>query len=118
MSPADDARQDLKRDSPIKVRPAFHDVPRRRQGSTHEAMPDHARDECFLLLGQRQELRRKRERQVAVEGDIARDRGGVEDREQQQRVFRWFSVPALGQMLESAKAFAAIRLPNGRVWVR
>ena len=50
-------------------------------------MPDHERDCCPLLLGERQELRRKLAHHVAVERHIVRDPEAVEDREQQQRVF-------------------------------
>ena len=50
-------------------------------------MPDHERDCRPLLLGERQELRRKLAHSVAVERDIVRDPEAVEDREQQQRVF-------------------------------
>ena len=50
-------------------------------------MPDHERDCRPLLLGERQELRRKLARRVAVERDNVRDPEAVEDREQQQRVF-------------------------------
>ena len=51
------------------------------------AMPDHERDCRFLLLGKRQELRRKLAQRIAVERDEVRDPEAVEDREQQQRVF-------------------------------
>ena len=44
-----------------------------------------------MLLGERQELRRKLAHHVAVERHIVRDPEAVEDREQQQRVFRRFS---------------------------
>ena len=40
-----------------------------------------------LLLGERQELRRKLAHHVAVERHEVRDPEAVEDREQQQRVF-------------------------------
>ena len=50
-------------------------------------MPDHQRDGRPLLLGERQELRRKLAHRVAIERDIVRDPEAVEDREQQQRVF-------------------------------
>ena len=61
--------------------------PVQQQGNAHEAMPDHERDCCPLLLGERQELRRKLAHHVAVEGHVVRDPEAVEDREQQQRVF-------------------------------
>ena len=50
-------------------------------------MPDHERDCRSLLLGERQEVRRKIAQNVAVERHIVRDPEAVEDREQQQRVF-------------------------------
>ena len=77
----------VKRDRLIEMRPAFRDVPRTQQGNTHEAMPDHERDRRSLLLGKRQELRRKLAHHVAVERHVVRDPEAVEDREQQQRIF-------------------------------
>ena len=53
----------------------------------HEAMPDHERHCRPLLLGERQELRRKLAHHVAIERHVVRDPEAVEDREQQQRVF-------------------------------
>ena len=50
-------------------------------------MPDHERSCRSLLLGERQELRRKLAHNVAVERHDVRDPEAVEDREQQQRVF-------------------------------
>ena len=50
-------------------------------------MPDHKRYCRPLLLGERQELRRKLAHHVAVEGRKVRDPEAVEDREQQQRIF-------------------------------
>ena len=52
------------------------------------AMPNHERDRRSLLLGERQELRRKLAHNVAVERHIVRDPEAVEDREQQQRDLR------------------------------
>ena len=77
----------VKRDRLIEVRSAFRDVPRKQQGKTHKAMPDHERNRRSLLLGERQELRRKLAHHVAVERDKVRDPEAVEDREQQQRIF-------------------------------
>ena len=57
----------VKRDRLIEVRPAFRESPVRSQGNTHEAMADHERDCCPLLLGERQELRRKLAHGIAVE---------------------------------------------------
>ena len=54
-------------------------------------MPDHERDSRPLLLRERQELRRKLAQRVAIERHIVRDPETVEDREQQQRVFRRLS---------------------------
>ena len=77
----------VKRDRAIEMRSPLRDVSRIRQGDAHEAMPDHERDCRPLLLGERQELRRKLAHHVAVERHIVRDPEAVEDREQQQRVF-------------------------------
>ena len=49
----------VKRDRLIEVRSAFRDVSRTQQRHAHEAMPDHERARRSLLLGERQELRRK-----------------------------------------------------------
>ena len=54
-------------------------------------MPDHERAGRPLLLGERQELRRKLAHHVAVERHIVRGPEAVEDREQQQWVFGRFS---------------------------
>ena len=51
-------------------------------------MAQHERDCRPLFLGERHELRRKLAHHVAIERDNVRDRDAVEDREQQQRVFR------------------------------
>ena len=51
-------------------------------------MPDHERDRRSLLLGERQELRRKLAHNVAVERYIVHRPKAQEDREQQQWVFR------------------------------
>src|SRR5208282_777819 len=50
-------------------------------------MPDHERDCRILLLGERQELRRKIARSVAVECSNVCDPETVEYRKQEQRVF-------------------------------
>ena len=50
-------------------------------------MSDHERHCRPLLLGERQELRRKLAHHIAIECHIVRDPDAVEDREQQQRVF-------------------------------
>ena len=54
-------------------------------------MPYHERDGRALLLGKRQELRRKLAHHIAVERDIARDPETIEDGEQHQRVIGRFS---------------------------
>jgi hypothetical protein len=78
----------VKRDRPIEMRPALRDIPSRRQGHAHGVMPDHERDFRPLLLGEPQELRRKIAHHVAVERYKVRDPEAVEDRKQQQRVFK------------------------------
>jgi len=50
-------------------------------------MPDHERTCRPLLLGERQELRRKGARHVAIECYCVRDPEAVEDGEQQQWIF-------------------------------
>ena len=65
----------------------MRDVPRQQQGNAHEAMADHQRSRCSLLLGQRQKLHRKLPHHIAVECHQVRDPETVEDREYQQRVF-------------------------------
>ena len=77
----------VKRERLIEMRSALRDVSREQQGSAHEAMPNHERDCRLLLLGERQELRRKLAHHVAVERHGVRDPKAVEDRKQQQRVF-------------------------------
>ena len=52
------------------------------------------RDCCSLLLGERQELRRKSQHSVAIKCHKVRDPEAVEDREQQQRVFGRLSASA------------------------
>ena len=54
-------------------------------------MPNHERNGRPLLLGERQELRRKLAHHVAVERHIVRDPEAEEDRKQQQRVFGRFA---------------------------
>jgi len=54
-------------------------------------MPDHERDRCALFLGERQKLRRKAAYYVAAERHIICDPKGIEDRENQQWIFRGLS---------------------------
>ena len=77
----------VKRDRSIEMRSALRDVSRVQQGNAHESMPNHERDCRCLLLGERQELRRKLAHRFAVERHEVRDPEAVEDREQQQWVF-------------------------------
>ena len=78
----------VKRNRSIEVWPAFHHIACKAQRNTHEAMAQHERDCRPLFLGERHELRRKLAHHVAIERDNVRDPDAVEDREQQQRVFR------------------------------
>jgi hypothetical protein len=64
------------------MRSRFGDSTGDQEGSTHEAMPDHERDGRPLLLGERQELRRKAAHGIAVERYIIRDPKTVENRKQ------------------------------------
>ena len=66
---------------------SFNDLSCEEQRSAHQAMPHHAQDRRSLLLSERQELNREFAKHVAA-GDKVRDKKTVEDREQQQRVFR------------------------------
>ncbi len=50
-------------------------------------MPNHERDCRPLLLRERQELRREIATDIAIECHMVRGPEGVEDREQQQRIF-------------------------------
>jgi hypothetical protein len=54
-------------------------------------MRNHERDRGLLLLGERQELRRKLTHHVTIERQKVRDLEAVEDREQNQRVFERLS---------------------------
>ena len=80
-------RRIVERDRTIEVHSAFCDISRKQQGSAHDAMPDHERTCRPLLLGERQELRRKGARDVAIECYCVRDPEAVEDGEQQQWIF-------------------------------
>ncbi len=54
-------------------------------------MSTHERNWRLLLLGQRQELRREVAHHIAVERHLVRDPEAVKHREQQLRIFGWFS---------------------------
>ena len=54
-------------------------------------MREHERDCRPLLLGERQELRRKLAHHVAIERYEGDDPATEEDRKQQQRIIRWLS---------------------------
>jgi hypothetical protein len=54
-------------------------------------MPNHERDYRPLLLRERQELRREIANDIAIECQTVRGPEAVEDREQQQRIFRRLS---------------------------
>lgn len=51
-------------------------------------MPGHPWHYCLLFLGERKKLRRKLTHQVAVKGHIIRNPEAIQDREQQQWVFK------------------------------
>ena len=68
----------------IEVRSGFSNISRKRQCDPHEAMRDHERDGRPLLLGERQELRRKLAHQVAVERHIGAAPEALEHRKLQQ----------------------------------
>jgi hypothetical protein len=77
----------VERNRLIVVSSSFQDVSRTQQGSAQHAMPYHKRDCRSLLLGQRQELRRKITQSVTVERHVVCSKETVQDREQQQRIF-------------------------------
>jgi hypothetical protein len=74
-------------------------------------MPDHERDCGALLLGERQELRRKLAHSVTVERHKVRDPETVEDRKQHQRIFG-----RLSKRLRSLDE--RVRSLDGRIGVR
>jgi hypothetical protein len=57
----------IKRDRLIIVNSAFREIARMQQRTAHKAVPNYEGKRCLLLLGKRQELRRKLARCVAVE---------------------------------------------------
>src|SRR6516225_2004968 len=77
----------VKRNRLIVVLSALRHVSGTQGGCAHKAMCYQERSRRPLLLGERQELRRKPEYHVAVERYIVCDPEAVENREQQQRVF-------------------------------
>src|SRR5664279_385375 len=74
-------------DGLIVVCSTLRDTSRQQRGIAHDAMPNHNWDCRPLLLRERQELRREITTDIAVEGRKIRYPEGVENLEQQQRVF-------------------------------
>ena len=66
-SPADDARQDRKAQSPDRDALGLRDVPVHNKEMPMMRCADHKRSCRLLLLGERQELRRKLAHHVAIE---------------------------------------------------
>ena len=103
----------VKRERLIIVRSALRDFSRVQRGRAHEAMPDQARYRCPLLLGQPHQLRRKLARYVTPFNAMkfaSRDPEAVENRKQQQRVFRRLSqrlYPLVNARACSIAAFAS-----------
>src|SRR5262245_4423731 len=81
----------VERNRAIQMRSPIYDVPCMQQGQAHEAMPHHEGPRRFLLICKGQELDSKLTHHVAVERDKVRDPKAVENREQQQWIFRRFS---------------------------
>ena len=74
----------------LEVRPGFRDASRDQQRNAHQPMSDQKRYCRSLLLGKRQDLRRKLAQHIAIKCVYGCDPGTVEGREQKQRVFDWF----------------------------
>jgi len=70
---------------------ALREIARNQQGNPRDAMPYHEWDSRASLLGECKELRRKLAHKIAIERGVARNPETIENREQQQRVFRGFS---------------------------
>src|SRR6516165_2184880 len=63
----------VKRERAIEMRSPLPNLPRVHQGDAHDAMRDHERDCCSLLLGELQELRCKLAMDVAGQRPDAPD---------------------------------------------
>ena len=70
----------IKRDRLIVVPSAFFEIARMQQRTAHKAVPNYEGKHCLLLLGKRQELRRKLARCVAVECHKVSNPEAVKDR--------------------------------------
>src|SRR5262245_51373461 len=100
----------IKRDRPVLVRTTFRNVSRKRQGSAHDAMPDHPRNGGSLFLSKCQEMGREIAHRVAIECPNVSEPKAKEDGEQQQWVFGRFSerlspVDQLARPLHSRRGF-------------
>jgi hypothetical protein len=78
----------VERDSAIMVVSPSRDVADMQRRQAYKAVPDHERYCGPLLLRERQKLLCKLAHHIAIEGHVVRDAKTVEDREQQQRIFR------------------------------
>jgi hypothetical protein len=72
-------RKIVYRDRLIKLLATLRDGPRQQQGNAHDAMSDHERDRCSLLVGECEELRRKIAYDVTIERSAVSDPNTVED---------------------------------------
>ena len=100
----------VKRNRLIEMRSPFRDIPGIQQESAHEAMPDHERKQRFLLLRERQEVRRKVANYVAIERHESCDAETIENRKHQQRVFGRFaraSACSINRRASSTAAFVS-----------
>ena len=74
-------------------------------------MPNHERDPCALLLGQRQKLNGKLVHHVAIEGDKVCDPKAIKNREQQQGIFR--NLPEFVRLFNQRRARSTAALVSG-----
>ena len=77
----------IKRDSSIEILTVFRDMARQHQGHADDAKRERKHHRRSVVLRQRQELRRKFARGMAVGFDYGRGEGCPEYGEQQQRIF-------------------------------
>ena len=78
----------VKRERLIVMHPPLRNVSRKLQRRAHKAMPNNEWDCGSLLVCKRQKLHRQIVYRVGIERYEVRNPETVEDREQQQRIFR------------------------------
>src|SRR5258706_6720989 len=82
----------IDRNRAIEMCTALPQVSSAQQANARRAMRDCERPRLPLLLGQRKELRDYFAESVAVKRYEARDRSGIDDRKEYQRIFGRLSV--------------------------